>query len=129
MSDVMEAPASGGAGGDDMGFVAKLHGIEGLVVVRPEAGEPVRHRLFEGLCGSEVDDMEGVLGKDGKGKTPLKWAGVLDRDDDIDVGDDTDMEDPIPPLICRPEEVARVTANAWAGLASWRGRWVGWRVC
>ena len=55
-----------------MGFVAKLHGIEGPVVVRPEAGEPVRRRLFEGFCGSRVDDMEAVLGKDGKWKTPLK---------------------------------------------------------
>ena len=102
MSDVVEAPASGGAGGDDMGFVAKLHGIEGPMVVRPEAGEPVRGRQFEGLCGSKVDDMEAVLGKNGKGKTPLKWAGVLDRDDDIDIGDDTDMEDVLPPLMCRP---------------------------
>ena len=55
-----------------MGFVAKLHGIEGPVVVRPEAGEPVRRRLFEGFCGSRVDDMEAVLGKDGKWKTPVK---------------------------------------------------------
>ena len=36
MSDMVEAPASGGAGGNDMGFVAKLHGIVGPVVVRPE---------------------------------------------------------------------------------------------
>ena len=72
MSDVVEASASGGAGGHDMGFVAKLYGIEGPVVVRPEAGEPVRHRLFEVFCGSTVDDIEAVLGKDGKGKTPLK---------------------------------------------------------
>ena len=64
MSDVVEAPASGGASGDDMGFVAKLNGIEGLAVVRPEPGVPVRRRLFEGLRGSKVDDMEAVLGKD-----------------------------------------------------------------
>ena len=102
MSDVVEAPALGSAGGDDMGFVAKLHEIEGLVVVRPEAGEPMRRRLFGGLCGSKVDYMEAVLGKDGTGKTPLKWVGVLDRDDDNDIGDDTDMEDVIPPLMSRP---------------------------
>ena len=72
------------------------------MVVRPEAGEPVRGRLFKGLCGSKVDDMEAVLGKDRKGKTPLKWAGVLDRDDDIDIGDNTDMEDVLPPLMWRP---------------------------
>ena len=35
-------------------------------------------------------------------KTPLKWAGVLDGDDDIDIGDDTDMEDVMPPLMSRP---------------------------
>ena len=72
MSEVVEAPASGCAGGHDMGFVAKLHEIEGPVVVRPEAGEPVRRRLFEGFCGGRVDDMEAVMGKHGKGKTPLK---------------------------------------------------------
>ena len=101
MSDVVEAPASGGASGDDMGFVAKLNGIEGPVVVRPEAGVPVRRRLFEGLRGSKVDDMEAVLGKDEKGKTPLKWAGVLDQDDEINIGDDTDMENVIPPLMSK----------------------------
>ena len=102
MSDVVEAPASGGAGGDIMGFVARLHGIVTLVVVRPEAGEPVRHRLFEGLCGSKVDDMEDVLGKDGKGKMPSKWVGALDQDDDIDIRDDTDMDCVIPPVMSRP---------------------------
>ena len=101
MSDVVEAPASGGASGDDMVFVAKLNGIEGPVVVRPEAGVPVRRRLFEGLRGSKVDDMEAVLGKDEKGKTPLKWAGVLDQDDEINIGDDTDMENVIPPLMSK----------------------------
>ena len=102
ISDVMEAPALGGAGGDGMGFVAKLHGIEGPVVVRPEADEPVRRRLFEGLTGSKVDDMEAVLGKVGKGKTPPRWMGGMDRDDDINIGDDTDMEDVVPPLMSRP---------------------------
>ena len=102
ISDVVEPPASGGADGNGMGFIAKLHGIEGPVVVRPEAGEPVRRRLCEGLCVNNVDDMEAVLGKDGKGKTPLKWAGVLDRDDDIDIRDDKDMEDVTPRLMSRP---------------------------
>ena len=41
MSDVVEAPTSSGGGGHNMGFVVRLHGIEGLVVVRPGAGEPV----------------------------------------------------------------------------------------
>ena len=102
MSDVVEAPASDGAGGDGMGFVARLHGIEGPVVVRPEAGEPARRKLFVGLTGSKVDDMEAVLGKAGKWKTPPRRMGVLDRDDDIDIGDDTDMEDVVPPLMSRP---------------------------
>ena len=52
MSDVVEAPASGGEGGDNLGFVARLHGIEDPGVVRPEAGDPVRCRLCEGLRGS-----------------------------------------------------------------------------
>ena len=99
---MVEALASGGAGVDNVGFVARLHGNEGQVVVRHGAGEPGRRRLFEGLCGSEVDNMEAVLGKDGKGKTPSKWAGVLDQDDDIDIGDDTDLGDVIPPVKFRP---------------------------
>ena len=128
MSDVVEAPTSSGGGGDNMGFVARLHGIEGPVVVRLGAGEPVWRRLFEGLYRSNVDDMEAILGKDGKGKTHSKWAGVPDQGNDIDISDESDMEDVIPLVISRPRGGRACDGECRAGLESWRGHWVGWRV-
>ena len=77
----------------------------------------MRRRLFEGLCRSKVDYMEAVLGKDGPGKTPAKWAGVLDRDDNNDIGDDTDMEGVIPPLMSGPR-VGRACDGEYLGRIS-----------
>ena len=89
MSDVVEAPAVGGIVGEGEGFTAKLHGIEGLVVVRPAAGASGRRRLFEGLEGEGQDDLSTVLGVKGKGRLPSRWAGELDEadlsEDEMDV--------------------------------------------
>ena len=91
MSDVVEAPAVNDKMGGEEGFMAKLHGIEGPVVVRPAVGTSEGHRLFEGLEGKGHDDFDAVMGEKGKGKLPSRWAGELDEvdfsDDEMDVAD------------------------------------------
>ena len=91
MSDVVEAPAVNDKMGGEEGFMAKLHGIEGPVVVRPAVGTSEGHRLFEGLEGKGHDDFDAVMGEKGKGKLPSRWAGELDdvdfSDDEMDVAD------------------------------------------
>ena len=82
MSDVEEAPAVDGSVGGGEGFTAKLHGIEGPVVVRPVVGTSAERRLFEGLKGEGQDDLSDVLGGEkGKGRLPSRWAGEVDMDD------------------------------------------------
>ena len=91
MSDVVEAPAASVQAGGEEGFTAKLHGIEGPIVVRPVVGTSEGRRLFEGLEGKGRDDLGAVLGEKGKGKLPSRWAGELDvvdfSDEEMDVGD------------------------------------------
>ena len=91
MSDVMEAPAADDKAGEGKGFTAKLHGIEGPMVMRPAVGTSEGRRLFEGLEGKGQDDLDAVLRDKGKGRLPSRWAGELDEvdfsDDEMDVGD------------------------------------------
>ena len=91
MSDVAEAPGVDDKVGGGEGFTAKLHGIEGLMVVRPAVGTSGGHRLFEGLEGKGQDDLSAVLGEKGKERIPSKWGGELDEvdfdDDEMNVGD------------------------------------------
>ena len=90
MSDVVEAPAMKNDAEGEQGFMAKLHGIESLMVVRPAVGTSGGCRLFEGLRGEGQDDLSAVLGEKGKERLPLKWAGELDElvfsEDEMDVG-------------------------------------------
>ena len=78
------------AGGGD-GFLAKLHGIAGLMVLQLAVGTSEGRRLFEGLEGKGQDDLDAVLGDKGKGRMPSRWAGELDEvdfsDDEMDVWD------------------------------------------
>ena len=85
MSDVVEAPARDDMTGGGEGFTAKLHGIEGPMVVRPVVGTSEGRRLFEGLEGKGRDDLGTVLGEKGMGKLPSRWAEELDR---VDFSDD-----------------------------------------
>ena len=91
MSDVAEAPAVDGKVGGGEGFTAKLHRIEGLMVVRPAVGTSGGRRLFEGLEGKGQDDLSAVLGEKGKESIRSKWGGELDEvdfdNDEMDVGD------------------------------------------
>ena len=91
MSDVMEAPAVGDKMGVGERFTAKLHGIEGPMVVLPAVGTFGGCRLFECLEGKGQDDLSAVLGEKGQGRMPSRWAGELDEidfsDDEMDVGD------------------------------------------
>ena len=70
MSDVMEAPAVDDKVEGGEGFTAKLHGIEGLMVVRLAVGTSRGHRLFEGVEGKGQDDLSAVLWEKGKGSMP-----------------------------------------------------------
>ena len=91
MSDVVEAPAVDDEAEGREGFTVKLHGIDGLMVVRPAVEASEGRRLFEGLEGRGQDDLSAVLGEKGKGKMSSRWAGELDEvdfsDDEMDVGD------------------------------------------
>ena len=91
MSDVVEAPAMDDRAEGGEGFTARLHGIDGLVVVRPAVETSGGRKLFEGLEGRGQDDLSAVLGEKGKGKMPSRWAGELDEvdfsDDEMDVRD------------------------------------------
>ena len=91
ISDVVEAPAVDDRAGGAEGLTVKLHGIEGLMVVRPTVGTSEGRRLFQGLEGKGQDDLGAVLGDKGKGRMPSRWAGELDEvdfsDDEMDVGD------------------------------------------
>ena len=89
MSDVVEAPAVDDKVGGGEGFTAKLHGIEGLMVVRPAVGTSGGRMLFEGLEGKGRDDLSVVLGEKGKGRIPSKWARELDE---VDFDDDKEMD-------------------------------------
>ena len=91
MSDVVEAPAVDNKTRAGEGFMAKLHGIEGAMVVRPAVGSSGGRKLFEGLEGKGHDDLDAVLRETGKGRMPSRWAGELDKvdfsDDEMDVGE------------------------------------------
>ena len=91
LSDVVEAPAVDDEAGGGDGFLAKLHGIAGLMVLQLAVGTSEGRRLFEGLEGKGQDDLDAVLGDKGKGRMPSRWAGELDEvdfsDDEIDVWD------------------------------------------
>ena len=91
MSDVVEAPAVDVKAEGGTGFTARLHGIDGPVVVRPAVVTSEGCKLFEGLEGRGQDDLSAVLGEKGKGKMPSRWAGELNEvdfsDDEMDVGD------------------------------------------
>ena len=91
MSDVMEAPAVDDKAEGGEGFTARLHGIDGPMVVRPAVETSGGRNLFEGLEGRGQDDLGAVLGVNGKGNMPSRWAGELDKvdfsDDEMDVGD------------------------------------------
>ena len=75
MSDVVEAPTMVNKTGGGEGFMAKLHGIEGPMVVRPAVGSSEGRKLFEGLGGKGHDDLDAVLGEKRKGRMPSRWAG------------------------------------------------------
>ena len=51
MSDVVEAPAVVDKAEGGEGFTARLHGIEGRMVVRPAVETSGGRKLFEGLEG------------------------------------------------------------------------------
>ena len=91
MSDVVEAPAMDHKTEGGEGFTARLHGIDGPMIVRPTVETSGGRRLFEGLEGGGTDDLSAVLGGKGKGKMPSRWAGELDEvdfsDDEMDVGE------------------------------------------
>ena len=91
MSDVVEAPTMVNKTGGGEGFMAKLHGIEGPMVVRPAVGSSEGRKLFEGLGGKGHDDLDAVLGEKRKGRMPSRWAGELDEvgfsDIEMDVGE------------------------------------------
>ena len=91
MPDVVEALAMGNKTAGGEGFTAKLHGIEGPMVVRLAVGSSEGRKLFEGFEGKGHDDLDTVLGEKGKGRMPSMWAGQLDEvdfsDDEMDVGD------------------------------------------
>ena len=91
MSDVVEAPAMDDEARGEEGFTAKLHGIEGPMVVRLVVGTSEGRRLFEGLEGKGRDDLGTVMGEKGRGELPFRWAGELGgvdfSDDEMDVGD------------------------------------------
>ena len=92
MSDVLEAPTVDDKVGGGERFIGKLHGIEGLMVVRLTVGISESHKLFKGLEGRGQDDLSAVRGEKGKGRIPSKWAEELDEvvfndDDEMHVGD------------------------------------------
>ena len=91
MSDVVKAPAVDDKKKGGEGFTARLHGIEGPMVVRLAVETSGGRKLFEGLEGRGQDDLSAVLGERGKGRMPSRWAGELDEvdcsDDEMDVGD------------------------------------------
>ena len=91
MSDVVEAPAVVDKAEGGEGFTARLHGIEGPMVVQPAVTTSGGRKLFEGLEGRGQDDLSAVLGEKGKGKMTSRWTGELDEvdfsDDEMDVGD------------------------------------------
>ena len=91
MSDVVEAPAVDDKAEGGEGFTARLHRIDGTMVVRPAVETSGGRKLFEGLEGKGQDDLSAVVGEKGKGKMPSGWAGELDEvdfsDDEMDVGD------------------------------------------
>ena len=96
MSDVVEAPAVDGKAEGGEGFTARLHGIDGLMVVQPAVEASRGRKLFEGLEGRGQDDLSAVLGEKGKGKMPSRWAGELDEVDfSVDEMDVGDMEPPM----------------------------------
>ena len=116
MSDVVEAPAMDDKAEEGEGFTARLHGIDGPMVVRPAVETSGGRKLFEGIKGGGQDDLSAVLGEKGKGKMPSRWAGELDEvdfsDDEMDVGD-------VEPLmatgagvdrVCRGQCLARIAA-------------------
>ena len=116
MSDVVEAPAMGDKAEGGEGFTARLHGIDGPMVVRPAVETSGGRKLFMGLEGRGQDDLSAVLGEEGKGKMPSRWAGELDEvdfsDDEMDVGDmepakETGAEDD---LVCGGHCLARIAA-------------------
>ena len=76
MSDVVEAPAVDDKAEAGEGFTARLHGIDGTMVVRPAVETSGGSKLFEGLEGRGQDELSAVLGEKGKGKMPSRWAGV-----------------------------------------------------
>lgn len=97
MWDVEEAPAVDGSVGGGEGFTAKLHGIEGPVVVRPVVGTSAERRLFEGLKGEGQDDLSEELGGEkGKGRLPSRWAGEVDMDDVSEDGMQVGDGEPLP---------------------------------
>ena len=116
MSDVVEAPAADDKAGEGEGFAAKLHGIEGPMVMRPAIGTTEGRRLFEGLEGKGQDDLDTVLGDKGKGRLPSRWAGELDgvdfSNDEMDVGDveSSPMTGAGENRVCRGRCLARIAA-------------------
>ena len=99
MSDVVEVPAVDRIAEGGEGFTKKLHGIEGLVVVRPAVGTSGRRRLFEGLEREGRDDLSAVLGAEGKGRLPSRWAGELGEADLSE--DEMDVEGAEPTVAAR----------------------------
>ena len=96
MSDVVEAPAVDDKAEGGEVFTARLHGIEGPLVVRPAVETSGGRNLFEDLEGRGQDDLSAMLGEKGRGKMHSRWAGELDlvdfSDNEKDVGD---MEPPM----------------------------------
>ena len=91
MSDVVEAPAMDDKAEGGKGFTAKLHGIDRPMVVRLAVETSGGRKLFEGLGRRGQDDLSAVLGENGKGRMPSRWAGELDEVDFSD--DEMDVED------------------------------------
>ena len=62
------------------------------MVVRTAVGTFGGRKLFQDLEGRGKEDLSAVLGENGKGRIPSKWARELDEvdfddDDEMDVGD------------------------------------------
>ena len=116
MSDVVEAPAVDGKAEGGEGFTARLHGIDGLMVVQPAVEASGGRKLFEGLEGRGQDNLSAVLGEKGKGKMPSRWAGELDEFDfSVDEMDVGDMEPPMATgagedRVCEGHCLARIAA-------------------
>ena len=72
MSDVVEAPAMDHKTEGGEGFTARLHGIDGPMIVRPTVETSGGRKLFEGLEGRGTVDLSAVLGEKGKGKMPSR---------------------------------------------------------